>query len=74
MATDYQAQVTALYQRLTAIDSQMAKLALKSYVNTIQASLTSLLNSLSGQMNTMNGDIQTMKLSMSDILTILRSK
>jgi len=72
--SDYQAQLTALYGKLQDIESKLSKLALISYVNTIQSTLTTSLNNLSGKVNTLTGDIQNIQLQIADILTELRSK
>jgi conjugal transfer/entry exclusion protein len=71
---DYQAQLTSIYNKLSDIDSTLAKLALKSYVNTIQATMTSSLNTLTGQVNTITAEVEALKLTVADLLTELRSK
>jgi len=71
---DYQSQITSIYNKLSDIDATLSKLALKSYVNTIQATLTSSLNTLTGQINTITSEVESMKLTMADLLTELRSK
>lgn len=71
---DYQAQVTAIYNKLTDIDSHLSKLALKSYVNTVQSVITDSLNTLTGKLNTMTAEVEALKLTVADLITELRSK
>lgn len=71
---DYQAQLTQIYNRLAAIDATLAKLALLSYVNTVQTDLSNRLNSITGQLNTITGEVQQLQLTVSDILNTLRSQ
>ena len=69
MAKDYQAQVTDLYNKLTVIDSQLSKFAQKSYVNTVQVNLTTLLNNILGDLNNMTIQVQNLKNSMADVIS-----
>lgn len=75
MATlDYQAQLTQLYNKLVALDSKQSKMALRSEMNTSQAEVISQLNSLVAQVRNLTAEVQTLELTMSDLLTELRSK
>lgn len=70
---DYQSQLTDLYNALSNIDSQLNKLALLSAMNTIQSGLSSQLNNISGRLNTLTGEVEKLKLSVSQLLTEVRS-
>ena len=70
----YQEQLTQIYNKLAAIDSKLAKLALASTVNTIQVETSNSLNNLMGRVNTLTGQVEKLTLEVSDLLTELRSK
>ena len=72
--TDYQSQVTQLYNKLVSIDSTLSKLALNATVNTVQTSLMASLNSLLVQVDTLTTELQKVELLMTELLAEIRSK
>lgn len=71
---DYAAQLTEIYNKLVAIDSKQSKMALKSEMNTMQTTTMSSLNSIAAQIQNLLYQVSQLELTMSDILTELRSK
>lgn len=71
---DYQSQLTELYNKLSDIDNQLTKLALKSDMITSQSLLTNILNSISSRLSTLTADVEKLQLTVSGLLTELRSK
>ena len=74
MATDYQGQITELYDRLAAIDSSLSLLALESRVNSLQETLQSRLDVISNSLSATETNVINIQLDLSDIITDLMSK
>jgi hypothetical protein len=71
--TSYQEQLTQIYNKLVAIDSQLSELALKSEMNTMQVSLTNSMSLLSNNLATLTATVEKLELTMSSLLSELRS-
>jgi len=75
MATlDYQAQLTLIYDKLSAIQADLAKLAIWSNVSDVQASLQAQMNTIAARVGVLTTEVETIQLTMSDLLIELRSK
>jgi hypothetical protein len=72
--TDPASQLTQLYNKLVAIDSQQSKLALKSEMNTKQTELMTSLNALVASVSNLTAMVEALELNMSALLAELRSK
>ena len=71
---DYQEQLTQIYNKLSAIQADLAKLAHMSNVNTIQTSLQNQMNTITSRIDTLNTDVGSLILTMNDLIIELRSK
>ena len=72
--TDYQGQLTQIYNKLTDIQSTLSKLALMSDVNTIQSALQSYMNTISAKLDNLITEVHDLQLTMNDLIIQLRSK
>ena len=72
--TDYQAQLTQIYNKLVDLDAQQAKLALRSEMNTMQASLNTSITTLASAIDSLTTTVKKLELTMSTLLSELRSK
>jgi len=73
MSTDTAGQLTQLYVKLEAIDSSLSKLALLSDMNTRQIALNTSITSLASEVSTLTAQVENLELSISALLTQLRS-
>jgi hypothetical protein len=73
MATDYQGQLTAIYNKLADLDSKQSKLALLSAMNSIQSSLSNSVATIASDLGTLTVTVETLELTMSGLLAELRS-
>lgn len=71
---DYQEQLTQIYNKLSAIQADLSKLAHMSNVNTIQTSLQNQMNAITSRIDTLTTDVGTLILTMNDLIIELRSK
>jgi Mg2+ and Co2+ transporter CorA len=72
--SDYQSQLTTIYNKLSAINGILAKLALMSNVNTVQTTIQTRLNTISDDLDTVSTNVENIQLAMSDLIVELRSK
>jgi hypothetical protein len=70
---DYQAQLTLIYNKLAAIQADLAKLALTSNVNSLQEALQTQLNIVAGKVNTLTTEVETIQLTMNDLIIEMRT-
>lgn len=71
--TDYASQLTEIYVKLGNIQATLSKLALLSRVNTMQVSLQAQLNALVTRMATCEQMLAEMQLTVSNIITEMRT-
>lgn len=71
---DYAGQLTQIYNKLVALDASMAKLALRSEMNTAQTSIMADLNTILGQIQSITYQLSQLDLTMTNLLAELRSK
>jgi len=74
MATDYQQQITHLYDELASIQSSLVKLAYLTDVYAIQASLQTQMNSIAARLDTLTTTVETLQATMNDLIIELRNK
>lgn len=74
MATDYQGQITALYDRLAAINSSLSLLVLESRINSLQETLQARLDTISNSLSSAEINVRNIQLDLSDVITDLISK
>ena len=74
MASDLQTQVTALYNRLSAVNAALSQRALISSLITIQNSLVTSLNSIASDVETAEAAIRQLQLDIADTVEELRAK
>jgi len=74
MATDYQTQITHLYDELASIQSSLVKLAYLTDVYAIQASLQTQMNSIATRLDTLTTTVETLQQTMNDLIIELRNK
>ena len=74
MATDYQAQITALYDRLTTLNSNISTRALNSRMVTIENTLRTRQNAIINSLDASETTVNSMQLDLADVITELRSK
>ena len=72
--SDYQSELTQIYNKLSAINASLVKLALMSNVNTVQNSLQGEMNSISSRLDSVSAELESIQLTMSDLIVELRSK
>jgi len=72
--TDYATQLTLIYNKLSDIQQGLGKLALMSYVNTIQEDLQGKMSDITLRLENLTTEVNQIQLTMSDLLTELRSK
>ena len=70
---DYQSQITEIYNKLSAINGILAKLALMSNVNTVQVGLQTEMDDISSRLDTITDEVESVQLAMSDLIVALRS-
>ena len=73
MSTSLQQQVTDLYDRLAALNSQFIKLCLNSRVITIEDDLRDDLNTTISSLEAAQEQIKTIQNDLADIIVDLRS-
>ena len=74
MATDYQGQITILYDRLADINSSLSLLTLESRINSLQVALQLRVDNLTNDLSSAETNIRKIQLDLSDIITDLISK
>ena len=72
--SDYQSELTTIYNKLTSIQSTLSKLALLSRVNTIQGEIQSSLNSLLTRMASAEELIRKIQITLNDVITEVKKK
>jgi ABC-type phosphate transport system auxiliary subunit len=73
MSTSLQQQVTDLYDRLAALNSQFIKLCLNSRIITIEDDLRDSLDTTISSLETAQEQIKTIQNDLADIIVELRS-
>jgi hypothetical protein len=73
MSTSLQQQVTDLYDRLAALNSQFIKLCLNSRIITIEDDLRGSLNTMISSLEAAQEQIKTIQNDLADIIVELRS-
>ena len=73
-STDYKAQITQLYNRLTALNSDLSNRCLESRIITLQNTLTTRLNAVVNSINNSEDSIADIQLDLADAIEELRSK
>lgn len=73
-STDYKEQITVLYNRLTALNSNLSTRCLESRILTLQNTLTDSLNALINSINISEDSVADIQLDLADAITELRSK
>ena len=71
---DYQAQITALYNSLAAINASLSKLAPYVSVSSTQADMQQQMNGITARLDDLMNAVNVMQLAMNDLLIELRSK
>ena len=69
--TDYQSQLTQIYDRLFDISVSMGNLAQSTTVNTIQVSLSASLNTIATNLDALNTQVTQLNMMLTDILAQL---
>lgn len=72
--SDYQSELTQIYDKLSAINASLVKLAMMANVNTIQNSLQGEMNSISSRLDSVSAELESIQLTMSDLILELREK
>jgi hypothetical protein len=72
--SDYQSELTQIYNKLSAINGILSKLALMSNVNTVQSDMQGRMDSINSRLDSVSSEVESIQLAMSDLIVALRSK